>query len=255
MRTYIVLSVLLLLPARLAAQPWKFEEDFALAFKMDYFSYHLRIARVAEGTFYVGFDSNNTSLKLFEFKTSLSGQKHGWFRYTDTGGNGSYSILFEKGEARKLSYSLHDSSIAIYSIGEGVLNGVHTVYYANGNMKEYGFYKQNARTGLWTFFYSSGKLESEGYYEGNYERLLYDTCSKKIFTLNRFLDTIKTEAFTAETYDSLKLALKQPWGMVFHCERHFKTGEWKYYNVTGRLVREEYYEKDRFIKREEIAAQ
>lgn len=230
-------------------QPWKIEDDFKIAFDKNYEGYNLFHERKDNRIYYIGYDKKDSTKKVFDFQTLLNNtNKDGWFNYFDSLNRKSFSILFVNNEAKRLSYINSDSLVFTFSINNNLLNGVHTVYYANGNIKEYGFYKNNARIGDWMFYNPSGKLISEGSFEGDYKKLLYDSNGNKLITLNRYLDTIKVEKFTQKKYDSLKNELKQKWGVVFPIHYHFKSGVWKLYDDNGSLFQKEYYDKGKLIK-------
>jgi antitoxin component YwqK of YwqJK toxin-antitoxin module len=243
-----IISIVLAISNSLVAQPWKIEKDFRIAFQKDY-----RLFQEKRGnkTYYIGYSKNDSLRKVFEFQTLPNGNiKDGWFNRFDSSNKESFSILFVGGVAKKLSYINTDSLIFTFSIDSSLLNGVHTVYYANGKIKEYGFYKNNARIGEWSFYNAAGKIVSEGSFEGDYCKLLYDVKKRKIITLNRYLDTAKVESISQKKYDSLKRTLKQQWGVAFPIHMHFKTGIWKYYDDNGKLLKKEFYLNGKLIRSE-----
>ena len=192
-----------------------------------------------------------SSKKIFEFeKLANSNKKEGWFNRIDVNNRKSYGILFENGIAKSLSYIAPDSTVYIFSIDSNFLNGRHMVYYPQGNIKEHGNYKNNARIGQWRFYNVNGTIKEEGNYMGEYNELLYDANRGRLITVNRFLDTIRMEKFTQKQYDSLRIVLGQKWGTAFPVQLHFKDGPWKYYDDSGRLAKEETYEKGTLIKAE-----
>lgn len=252
MKKYLVL--LFLFSNKLMAQPpWKLEKNFNLAFRSSYDNYKLVKTNRGFKDYYAGYNVSDTLEKLFEFEVlNSSSKKDGWFNFFDKTNRTSYSIFFEDGIAKRLSYLNTDSLVFLFTLQNNLLNGVHTIYYHNngGHLKEYGFYKDNSRIGKWIFSDTLGNVTSEGEYIGDYNRLLYDTKRHKLITLNRYLDTIKTENFNQKKYDSLKKVLGDECSMMFPIHLHFKTGVWKYYNEAGKLIREEFYEKGKLIRTE-----
>ena len=198
----------------------------------------------------VGYDTADETKKIFQFEIDANGVKNGWFTQFDPKNLNSYSIWFENGKAKKLSYT-KQGSLYKYSLNDNVLEGMHTIYYPNGRIKEYGSYEDNARVRVWSFYDSSGRLRSEGAYYGDYRKIFYNVKNRLLYTLDRHLDTIKVEKFTRRKYDSLKKVLAQEWGVIFPYENHFKEGIWKYYDANGLLVRQEFYDKGRFIRKED----
>lgn len=247
MKNYIITIILFALSKNLYAQPWKLIKDFGLAFQNSYDDYALYTKAKGKKVYYMGVDKSDTTKRIFDFEM-IANYKDGWFNRIDTTHKQSYSIFFENGIAKRLSYTSVDSSVSMFAVDSNLLNGVHTIYYANGNIKEYGFYKNNARIGGWKFYNVAGKVASEGSFLGDYNKLIYDVKNSKLITLNKYLDTLKVEPFTQNKYDSLKKSLKQEWGMAFPIHLHFKTGLWKYYDDTGKMIKEEFYEKGKLIR-------
>lgn len=249
MRSCLLALLLLVVSNTLIAQPWKIQNDFSLAFQSNYDNYKVHRQDKGNKIYFVGFDKNDSLKKVFEFEM-LANNKDGWFNRIDTTNKESYSIFFEAGVAKRLSYTSTDRSVFTFTIDSNLLNGVHTIYYVNGNIKEYGFYKNNARIGEWRFYNAAGKVISAGNFLGDYNKLVYDVKRRKLITLNRYLDTVKVEPFAQKKYDSLKKVLKQEWGIAFPVHLHFKTGLWKYYDDAGKLIKEEFYEKGKLIRTE-----
>lgn len=250
MKNFILLIIIFALLNNIQAQPpWKLTRDFSLAFQSNYEDYKFVSQTKGNKTHWIGFDKNDPTTKVLEFET-WGNIKDGLFHRIDSTNKASYSIFFEKGIAKKLYYKTVDSLLHTFSIDSNLLNGVHAVYYPNGKIKEYGFYKNNARIGEWTFFNSAGKVIAEGSYLGDYNRLLFDTQGHKLVTLNRYLDTVKIEHFGQKEYDSLRRKLKQDWGIAFPVQLYFETGVWKSYDDSGKLIKEEFYEKGNLIRTE-----
>lgn len=229
------------------AQPWKIKEQFKEAFYYDTsLLYHLTHQR---GKCHIEvFTKADSSIKLFKFEVRESDhKKDGVFKAYYKDGGIFYTLLFKNGIAKHMTIDLPDSTLGRYTLDNFFFNGVHTAYYKNGNIKEYGYYKDNARVGDWIFYNSAGKVIKEGNYFGDYNKVLLDVKQKQIITLNRYLDTIKVAELTQETYDSLKQVLKQDWGLAFPVHLYFEHGNWKYYDDTGRLIKEEFYEKGKLI--------
>jgi antitoxin component YwqK of YwqJK toxin-antitoxin module len=230
------------------AQPWKIEKQFKDAFFCDT-SLIIHVTHQKGKSCIQVFDKEDTTIKLFEYEELESDhKKDGVFKAYYKDGGTYYTLLFKDGCAKQLTIDLPDSMLGRYTIDSGFFNGVHTTYYKNGNLKEYGFYKDNARIGEWTFFNSAGKVISRGSYLGDYNKILLNVTRKEIITLNRFLDTIKVGNLTQAAYDSLKQLMHQNWGVAFPLHLHFEEGNWKYYDDSGRLIKEEYYDKGKLIK-------
>jgi antitoxin component YwqK of YwqJK toxin-antitoxin module len=250
------LLLLFIFSNKLMAQPpWKLEKSFSLAFQSSYEKYTVVKQNRDGKNYYIGYNKNDSLEKLFDFEELKSvNKKDGWFNFFDKTNRTSYSIFFEAGIAKKLSYLNPDSLIFLFSLQNNLLNGVHTIYYHNngGHLKEYGFYKDNARFGKWLFFDTLGNVTSEGEYLGDYNRLLYDTKRYRLITLNKYLDTIKVESFNQKKYDSLKKVIGEEYVMAFPIHLHFKTGLWKYYDDKRKLIKEEYYEKGKLIRTENM---
>ncbi len=239
---------------KLTAQPpWRIEKSFNLAFQNSYENYKIVKQNKENKEYYIGYNKNDSLEKLFDFEVSKSNsKKDGWFNFFDKTNRTSFSIFFEAGIAKKLTYINTDSLIFLFTLQNNLLNGVHTIYFHNngGHLKEYGFYRDNARIGEWIYCDSLGKIKSQGNYLGDYNRLLYDTKKHKLITLNRYLDTIKVEVFNQKKYDSLINVLGEECTMAFPIHLHFKTGIWKYYDDKGKLVKEEFYDKGKLIRTE-----
>lgn len=58
-------------------------------------------------------------------------------------------------------YAANDSIAARLTYEKGYLNGPCSYYYTNGNLKEKGVYKGNARVGIWDYFYETGQKEKK----------------------------------------------------------------------------------------------
>lgn len=251
MKNWLLMLLSLIVSNTLIAQPWKIKNDFSLAFQDNYENYKVYRHEKGNKICFVGFDKKDSLKKVFDFEVLVgTDNKDGWFNRIDTTNKESYSIFFKDGIAKKLSYTSTDNSVLTFTIDSNLLNGVHTIYYANGNIKEYGFYKNNARIGEWRFYNTAGKVISAGNFLGDYNKLIYDVKRRKLITLNRYLDTIKIEPFAQKKYDSLKKMFNQEWGIAFPVQLHFKTGNWKYYDDTGKLIKEEFYEKGKLIRTE-----
>ena len=190
------------------AQPWKLTRDFSLAFKSNYDDFRIEKYKKADKIYCAGYEKGDSLKKILQFEL-FGNDKDGWFNRLDPMNKDSYSICFKRGVAKKLSYTNTDSLVFSFTIDSNLLNGVHTVYYANGKIREYGYYKNNARIGEWSFFNNAGNIVSMGTYSGDYNRLLYDSKKHILVTLNRYLDTTKVETLAQEPYDNLKRVLKQ----------------------------------------------
>lgn len=249
MKKGLLLIFSVMISSQLVAQPWVIKRDFNFAFKDNYTEYQLSQERIGDKIYYSGYLFNGDKRKLFNFQTSVSSnKKNGWFNYFDTLGMRSFSILFVDGNATQMSFKTVDSLVFTFTIDKDLLNGVHSVYYDNGNIKDYGYYKNNARSGEWRFFYSNGNVESEGSYEDEYSKIIYDPASRNMVTLNRYLDTVRVELFTQKIYDSLRQAVHEEWDIMFPLHLHKRIGVWKFYDEKGQLLRSEIYDKGKLIK-------
>jgi hypothetical protein len=246
MKSYFITIILFAVSNSSFGQPWKLTKDFSLAFQNSYDNYRLVKISKNNRIYCIAFDKKDTLKRIFEFEM-LKDKKDGWFVRIDTTNKDAYNIFFEEGIAKKISFIGPDSSLSRFSLDSNLLNGVHTVYYSNGKIKEYGFYKNNARIGEWRFYNIAGQVTSEGQFVGDYSRLIYDTNKGFLITLNRYLDTVRVELMTQKMYDSLKELLHQNWGLNFPIHLHFKTGLWKYYDDAGKLILTEFYDKGKLI--------
>lgn len=246
MKPYFLILLIFAVTSNLIAQaPWKLTRDFNLAFQDSYIDNFRLVKKIKEGKiYYIGYDKEDTAKKIFSYEKLLNGQvKDGWFSRFDSTNKKSFNILFQEGIAKRLTYIDTDSLSISYYIDSNLLNGQHLSYYNRASIKEAGNYKNNARIGEWLFFNNEGKLVSQGNYAGDYKRLLYDVTKHRLITLNRFLDTIRVENFNQKIYDSLTITLGLGRDILFPVHLHFKIGEWKYYNDTGKLIRREFYSK------------
>lgn len=223
------------------SQPWKVKENFKIAFLNDYSDYICDTILKA-GKFYIqGFTKENSSVKAFDYEMSETSQKAGYFNKYNEEGKIIFSLLFEDGTAKKLSVNFADSTLGKYTLENNLLDGVHTSYYSNGNIKEYGYYRQNAPTGEWRFYNEVGKVIAEGSYCGDFKKLLYNNQTKRLITLNQYLDTIKSELLTQQKLENLKKELKQSWGVNFPVNLPCMTGQWKFYDDRGKLIKKVVY--------------
>ena len=67
--------------------------------------------------------------------------------------------------ARPLLLVLSAFLLGPHSIGESLGDGPYETFYANGQLKERGAYKDGRRDGLWEQFYDAGQLKSEGNFD------------------------------------------------------------------------------------------
>ena len=113
----------------------------------------------------------------------------------------------------------------------GKLDSLFVTFFENGQVMFIGNYKEDARTGLWKEYFENGKLKSEGCYCEDIHPV-YVTHDNVDSLKNEYPNLIDNIIFLDYTLD-------------------FKSGQWKYYNEKGMLIREEYYEKGKLIKTKE----
>jgi antitoxin component YwqK of YwqJK toxin-antitoxin module len=233
----------------LVAQPWKIKDEFKVAFTtQEDTNFIYQKVNKGNSCFIEAFSRANNKIKRFDYFVNISdGKKEGAFNFYDKEGKWYGTMLFKNNEPESFLIKLLDSSLAQYNINNTLFNGVHYSYYSNGNIKEYGFYKDNVRIGEWLFYYDNGKVKEKGTYSGKYIKLLYDYNAGNIITLNNYLDTIKVENMNKAKFDSLKRVLHHDF-IAYPVQLHYETGVWKFYDINGQLIKEEFYNEGKLIK-------
>jgi len=118
------------------------------------------------------------------------------------------------------------SSLCFYK--NDTLNGKWKTFYEDGDIWFKGKYKNNGKKGMWKEFYSNGNIKSKGRY------------CMDIKPINVNEDNVILLKWKFPEIDFRAL------GEGYTLD--FKSGKWKYFDETGKIVKEEYYEKGKLIK-------
>lgn len=141
-------------------------------------------------------------------------------------------------------------------------NGLSAYYYdvASKKPKAFIYFINSNVNGFVKEFYPNGKLK----YEGLCRTVKYvqPVGSKKIFKID-IKDTVVIKYEGTQTYDSIKQinqycfvdtitgeGYSETNELLFYSPYYQKQkfGKWKYYDDTGKLIKEEYYEKGKLIR-------
>jgi len=250
MKRLLFSSVFFFIISMAFSQPWRLKEDFKIAFLTSYDDYICHTSTKGDKIHVEGFEKGDSLKKVFDYEASKSLRKDGYFSQYNKQGKRLFSMLFEDGIAKKLSVNFTDSTLGRYTLKNNLLSGQYVMYYSNGKIKEYGQYKDNAPIGAWTFYNDAGKVITEGNYCGEFRRLFYNVPTKRLITLNQFLDTVKSETLTKVKLDSLKKELNQSSGLSFPINIICKTGKWKFYDDNGTLIKEINYSSRKWEQQE-----
>jgi antitoxin component YwqK of YwqJK toxin-antitoxin module len=128
---------------------------------------------MSKGEFLKGFPTGNWVFYFENGKQKAIGEfVPGKFELDDAGsGNfseiairsGHWTFYYDNGN------TYMDCNFDANEYSEETFNGNCIIYYANGNKKSEGIYRNNMKTGLWTYWYENGVKEKE-------ESYLYQDC-------------------------------------------------------------------------------
>ena len=134
-------------------------------------------------------------------------------------------IFYESGELKTVSSYKSYREGTLYG---SYLQGKYYSYYENGQIIWKGKYKKDGKIGIWSEYYEDGKLKSIGNFNEDIKPI--EVTYKNVSDLKR------------EYPDLLNFDFYMPYVL------NFKSGEWKYYDNEGRVIKKEFYEKGKLVK-------
>ena len=141
------------------------------------------------------------------------------------------------------------------------LDGLHSSFYNNQNIKEVGIYNDGFKSGMWSYYYPNGSLKASGAYTESYHFLNFvDPTSYEVMDESgEVVKTVEHNLSYNQLIDSLAKALPDlnirdtilgiiQIGDVYDYERD---GLWRYYNKEGELIKKEFYDHGTLLRTEE----
>jgi len=128
-------------------------------------------------------------------------------------------------------------SIVLCEVGEW------KYYYPDGTLESTGNFDGGAKTGVWKYYYPNGQLKQTGMYKTTRYRFNSgDICERKVNMLDdKAMSYLIQTLGSREQVSQLQIANSSDLGCstlgVFGCSS--ETGEWKYYNEDGELIKTE----------------
>jgi antitoxin component YwqK of YwqJK toxin-antitoxin module len=171
--------------------------------------------------------------------------------------NDSISIInqnYENGILNYETFFFYNHGVEGYEIKGNKINGKYAYYCRNGMMTIEGYYKNNCRDSFWREYYPNDKrtIKSEGNYVPHF--LFFnkaDTLLNSLLVMNEkheILDKILLSYNSMKEYmNKLHFEYDLPFGKLPFIY-FYKTGDWKYWNENGELIKTETWLNGELIK-------
>lgn len=125
-------------------------------------------------------------------------------------------------------------------------NGDYIYYYPNGKVKEKGKYLNDLYFGEVSCYYENGNLKMKGQFENKFNTVLYNDKTFEIFIVDNSGDTID---FIEPSLKRDSILDVRKINCVYPSIVQIKSGKWYYYDVTGKLIKEEFYKDGEIINK------
>jgi len=214
------------------------------------------------------------------------GVKEGIWKYYDDKGTLLFTELYKGGslqhyEGWNIEYNNKGGIYSKEKYVNGKMDSLWVTYYDNGNKSSEIDYVNDHYCGRYNEYYSSGKIKTEGHYELRYmlnsemPRIVFNN-SSRIDTGVLFYDEDSIEIKTGIWREYYENGQIDSMGSYFPChyrvldgpdtvpdednnlaivkreyEFDFKDGLWKFYNASGKLIRDEFWENCKLKKRDD----
>jgi antitoxin component YwqK of YwqJK toxin-antitoxin module len=160
-------------------------------------------------------------------------------RYYAYGNSGKVMWMVEyKDDKMKGQYKEYNSTskLIVESIKvNGNFNGEYKNYYGSGKIKSIGTFLNGEKIGFWKYYREGEDLYAEGSYSKGYH-LVYVNDKEIVFKDSKDEVVIKRIKSKEEQLKCLK---NEDLCCVYPVKKYFKDGIWKYYDSSGKLVKEE----------------
>mgnify|MGYP001799337769 CR=1 FL=1 len=160
------------------------------------------------------------------------------------------------------SYYPNGQTGQVIHFQNGRVDGNYQLFDTNGTVLVAGRFDLDAKVGEWSYYHPNGKMQAQGSYFPDvriYRPLAFiNKDSTAVYGRNRQL--LNTYGDGSDELSQLLRDLEfpdrtaiQPGPPLPYCQ-YFKTGQWRYWNEQGQLIRVEYWKEGQLEKKEEMPA-